>query len=488
MNGRDAGTSLAADARGRVLVVDDNRVNRLKLSHAVEQQGHTAASAENGLQALEMLRAEAFDVVLLDILMPEMDGFEVLERIKADPALRDTRVIVVSAVDEIDSVVRCIEMGAEDYLPKPFNPLLLRARLGTSLARKRLRDLERAYLQQEMALRQSEKLATLGRLSAGLAHELNNPAAASARAAEQLRAACLELQQAQRRLQASSLSHLQRERLAVLEREVPARAAQVAVLDPLTRADREAEIEDWLERRDVPESWSLAPLLVGAGYDREELTEMADIFSADLLPETVRWLGTTLAAYALIEEIRSGTTRISELVKALKTYSYMDRAPVQLVSVHEGLDDTLTILHPKLKEAVTVRREYASGLPRIQAYGSELNQVWTNLLDNAVDAVTRMGGGEVVIRTRHEDAWIVVEIEDNGPGIPEAIQSRIFDPFFTTKAPGQGTGLGLTISHSIVAQKHGGRISVRSRPGATAFEVRLPLEPPVPTSPAEAAT
>ena len=180
------GDEQLVEERGHILVVDDYPMNRLKLSRVLQQQGHTVALAENGQQALAKLRNETFDVVLLDIIMPEMDGYQVLEVMKGDSRLRDIPVIVISAVDEIDSAVRSIEMGAEDYLPKPFNPVFLRARLNASLRRKRLRDLEQVYLQQEIMLRQSEKLATLGRLSAGMAHELNNPAAAVKRGAGQL--------------------------------------------------------------------------------------------------------------------------------------------------------------------------------------------------------------------------------------------------------------------------------------------------------------
>ena len=184
-----------AQEKGHILVVDDNRINRIKLSRSLEHQGHTVGLAEDGQQALDLLRSHWFDVVLLDILMPGMDGYQVLETMKGDPELRDLPVIVISAVDDEDSAVRCIEMGAEDYLPKPFNPVLLRARLNASLQKKKLRDLEKAYLQQEVMLRQSEKLATLGKLSAGMAHELNNPAAAAQRGAAQLQGAVSHLQQ-----------------------------------------------------------------------------------------------------------------------------------------------------------------------------------------------------------------------------------------------------------------------------------------------------
>ncbi len=182
------------EKQGHILVVDDNRVNRLKLSMSLEQQGYSVDLAESGQRGLDMLRQGSFDVVLLDIIMPEMDGFQVLEQIKGDPATRDIPVIVISALDELDGVVRCIEMGAEDYLPKSADPILLRARLNSSLQKKKLRDLEKKYLQQEVTLRQSEKLATLGRLSAGMAHELNNPAAASRRGAVQMQTSFANLQ------------------------------------------------------------------------------------------------------------------------------------------------------------------------------------------------------------------------------------------------------------------------------------------------------
>ncbi|HSR31348.1 MAG TPA: response regulator, partial [Anaerolineae bacterium] len=224
---------------GHILVVDDNRMNRIKLSRSLEHQGYVVGLAEGGQQALDMLAGQRFDVVLLDIIMPGMDGYQVLEQIKADPELRDLPVIVISALDEIDSAVRCIEMGAEDYLPKPFNPVLLRARLNASLQKKKLRDLEKAYLQQEVMLRQSEKLATLGKLSAGMAHELNNPAAAAQRGAAQLQALFSHLQQTHLQLGELNLTESQLDSLLALDALARERAKQPPDLDPLTRSDRE---------------------------------------------------------------------------------------------------------------------------------------------------------------------------------------------------------------------------------------------------------
>jgi signal transduction histidine kinase len=459
---------------GHILVVDDHKTNRLKLSLGLKQQGYTVALAENGRQALDMLRAESFDVVLLDIIMPELDGYQVLEQMKSDSQLRDIPVIMISAVEDIESVVRCIEMGAVDYLPKTFDPVLLKARLGASLEKKKLRDLERAYLQQEVMLRQSEKLATLGKLSAGMAHELNNPAAAAQRGAGQLRAAVAQLQQANLTLSEVGLSRTQLGALQALDQRAQERAEQPVDQGSLARSDRENELESWLADLGVEDAWEFAPVLVSLGSDADELGSLAETFTDGQFPAAIVWLSCTYTIYSLLEEIGQGAGRIAEIVKALKTYSYMDQAPIQSVNVHEGLDNTLVMLRSKLREGISVHREYQEDLPRIQAYGSELNQVWTNIIDNAVDAMN--GQGEIVLRTRQEDEWVVVEIEDNGPGIPDEVQSRIFDPFFTTKSPGEGTGLGLNISHNIIVQKHGGKIGVRSAPGDTCFEIRLPIE------------
>ena len=459
--------------QGHILVVDDNRMNRIKLSRSLELKGHNVGLAEDGQQALDMLGAQSYDVVLLDIIMPGMDGYQVLEIVKADPELRDIPVIVISALDEVDSAVRCIEMGAEDYLPKPFNPVLLQARLNASLQKKKLRDLEKAYLQQEVMLRQSEKLATLGKLSAGMAHELNNPAAAAQRGASQLQAAVSDFQRTHLRLGELSLSDEQLGSLLALDELVRERAKEPAQLDPLARSDHESELETWLEQQGVTDAWEVAPALVNLGYDQEELAGLVAGFTPTQFPAVIDWLNYTYVMYSLLEEIGQGAGRITELVRALKDYTYLDQAPIQAVDIHAGLDSTLVILRSKLND-VTVRRQYASDLPRIQARGSELNQVWTNLVDNAIDATE--GGGTVTLRTRSDDRWVIVEVEDDGPGIPEEALPNLFDPFFTTKAPGKGTGLGLNISHNIIVQKHQGRIDVNSQPGRTRFEVRIPLD------------
>jgi len=472
---------------GRILVVDDNRMNRVKLSISLEGQGHQVELAEDGGQALALLKQQDFDAVLLDIVMPGMDGFQVLEKMKADPDLRDIPVIVISALDEIDSAVRCIEDGAEDYLPKPFNAVLLRARLHASLQKKKLRDLEKAYLRQEMTLRQNEKLATLGKLSAGMAHELNNPAAAVQRGAAQLQAALDDMKQVHLGLADQELTPAQLQALLDMDRLAQASARQRPEPDDLSgsaaleRSDREAEMESWLESKGVNRPWDFAPSLVSIGISLGDLQALGADFNAGQLTSLVDWVHCTYNISMMVDEIGIGAGRISELVRALKSYTYLDQAPLQSVDIHRGLDDTLVILRSKLKTGVAVRREYASDLPHIQAYGSELNQVWTNLIDNAIDALLAednpVDAPTITLRTSQQGEFVIVEVEDNGPGIPAAALPRLFDPFFTTKPPGKGSGLGLNTSHNIIVQKHKGKIDVESQPGRTRFLVRLPIHP-----------
>ena len=325
----------------------------------------------------------------------------------------------------------------------------------------------------EATVRQSEKMAQLGTLTAGVAHELNNPAAAVKRGADQSHAAITRLEEAQTQLGRLDLNEAQQQALEDRAQRAQDQATRPQELDALARSDREYELETWLEDRDVADAWELAPTMVNLDYDDAQLAALARDFDPDQLPVVIGWLSATYAVHNLLTEVGQGAGRISDIVKALKTYSYLDQAPVQSVDVHEGMDNTLIILRSKLSNGISVRREYAPDLPKIQAYGSELNQVWTNILDNAADALD--GQGQITIRTRQDGDSVVVEIEDDGPGIPAEIQSRIFDSFFTTKPPGQGTGLGLDISYNIVVYKHRGDIKLHSKPGQTRFEVWLPV-------------
>jgi len=324
--------------------------------------------------------------------------------------------------------------------------------------------------QNESLLHQQEKMAALGTMSAGLAHELNNPAAAAQRSAAELNKALLKLQVLTHQIEATAFKENQTDWLDDFMRESSRRFASPVKLEALERIELVDQLQAWLEANGVESAWDLAPAMVTFGWKIEELEKLRGSAFFNL---SIQWLGIGCLTLGLLSEVRQATERLSQIVQAMKSYTYLDQARLLEVDVHEGLENTLVILQHKLKQGVTIKREYSPNLPRIEAYASELNQVWTNIIDNAVDAMN--GKGEIVLRTYVEDKHVIVEIADNGPGIPENIRSRIFEPFFTTKSPGKGTGLGLHISHDIVANRHRGQLLVESKPGATKFKVVLPV-------------
>jgi signal transduction histidine kinase len=316
---------------------------------------------------------------------------------------------------------------------------------------------------------QRDKLAALGKLSAGLAHELNNPSAAARRSAAALRECLARLREAGR---SSSIGPDDCAMLAKREDEIRAALKPADYKDEFERVEREESIQTWLESRNLKDAWKLAPLLTDANLADAQLESFAAAAGAALGPELTRF-ATLLEMDRIAEELEHSTSRISDLIKAIKEYSYMDQALVQEVDVVKGLENTLTIMNHKLKRGIAVVREYAPDLPKVMVNGSELNQVWTNLIDNAADAMK--DGGTLRIRVARENEFVLVEIADTGPGIPPEVKSRIFDPFFTTKPVGQGTGLGLDFVYRIVSGMHG-NVSVNSVPGDTRFEVRIPIQ------------
>jgi signal transduction histidine kinase len=335
------------------------------------------------------------------------------------------------------------------------------------------RELEQAYLQQEVMLRQNEKLATLGRLSAGMAHELNKPASAALRGSKQLMDTIQKLQKIHNQLGQMNLNEEQWGTVDSFNQQIDQRAKQPVSLDPLARSDYESEMEKWLEKHEIEESWEMASTLTSLGFKIEDLAHLADKFNKNQFSVVISSSCHNYLTQKLVEGINEGTGQITDIVKSLKSYSHMDKASLQLVDIHVGLNDTLVMLRSQLKKDVTIQKDYDASLPRVQAFAGDLNQVWTNILDNAISAIN--GEGTIHINTFREDSWIVVQIKDNGPGIAQDIQGKIFDPFFTTKAPGEGTGLGLNISHNIIVEKHKGKMNLFSRPGETCFEVKIPV-------------
>jgi signal transduction histidine kinase len=319
----------------------------------------------------------------------------------------------------------------------------------------------------------SERLTSLGTMAAGLAHELNNPAAAARRAAAQLTEALEAIDSALASFVEAGVEREDAAQLVVLQRQAIAQAASATALDTLDAADAEDELLEQMQAMGVGEPWRLAEPLAAAGVDRQWLERVAQL-AGPASEAALRWVAASLTAGRLSAELCESTERMSSLVGAVKSYAYMDRGALVEVDLHEGLETTLTVLSYKLKHtSIALVREYDRTLPKLTVRGSELNQVWTNLIDNAIDALGQQG--QITITTGSDGDCAVVEIADDGPGIPEELAARIFEPFFTTKDVGQGTGLGLATARRIVVERHDGSLTLDSQPGRTAFRVRLPF-------------
>jgi signal transduction histidine kinase len=329
----------------------------------------------------------------------------------------------------------------------------------------------------EALIGQRERLTALGSLTAGLMHELNNPAAAAARASATLRERVAGMRNKLGLLANARIDPAKLVALTELQESVIERASKAPVLTAIQASDREDELTDWLDDHGVESAWDMSQIFVTAGLDVECLEDVAAKVDPPLLDKSLRWIAYALETEQLMTDIEDASARISALVAAAKQYSQLDRAPHQWIDVHDGLDSTLIMLSSKIGKGVRVVKEYDRTLPQIPAYPAELNQVWTNLIDNAVQAMA--GQGTLTVRTARDGDRVTVSVCDTGPGVPAELRQRVFEPFFTTKAVGEGTGLGLDISHRIVVNRHGGDVSLTSVPGDTRFQVRLPLvEPP----------
>lgn len=380
-----------------------------------------------------------------------------------------TGMLPYSRMKEFRATVRAALPTRGAYLHKDeFDPMLrripvMRERL-IGVLTDRIREFTKA--EQDRA-----KLAELGKLSAGLAHELNNPAAAARRAADSLTQTVKDLCEANLALGRHDLSLEARQFLANLECDRAKREHPQQVLDALERSDREEQLAAWLEQRHAQDAWPLATALVDSGFTEEILNSVGGAVPEYALKDALTRMTASFTITRLAEEIRSAASRMSDLVGAVKQYTYMDQMPEQKVDIHQGIENTLIMLRNPLKNGIEIVREYDRTIPEMTVRGSELNQVWTNLITNAIDA---MGGkGKLLIRTARESQCALVEVTDDGPGIDPQIRDRIFSPFFTTKGVNQGTGIGLEVVARVVSN-HGGQVTFDSKPGKTTFSVRIP--------------
>jgi signal transduction histidine kinase len=326
------------------------------------------------------------------------------------------------------------------------------------------------------AVSERQRLSALGSLTAGLMHELNNPAAATVRAAAALRTRVAGMRHKLGMLADGRIDPAQLGKLAQLQEAVIERAVKAPELTAMQASDLEDALADWMDERGVTAGWDLAPVFAAGGVNVDCLAEIAGSVAPDLLDQSLRWIGYALETEQLMTDIEDAGNRISSLVAAAKQYSQLDRASHQWIDVHDGIISTLVLFKHKIGDGITIVKELDRTLPQIPAHPAELNQVWTNLIDNAVQAMD--GAGTLTIRTRREGDCVVVEVCDTGPGVPPHLQKRVFEPFFTTKPVGEGTGLGLDISYRIVVNRHRGDLRLASKPGDTRFQVLLPRSEP----------
>ena len=460
------------ELRGLFLFADLDDAQLAWLSGAGDVVRHPAGSEVS----VEGSPAECFHVLLSGTMrMTRRVGRDEVETVRTDSRGVYSGAVQFYLGDQVEQVYSATVRAVTDctFLALPAAQFAAQFRRWFPMAVHLLQGLFLGIRNSNELVGQRERLLALGKLTAGLTHELNNPAAAASRATSALRERVAGMRHKLALLAEGRFDGAQLRRLTELQERFVGRIGTTSELSALERSDREDELGDWLDDHDVARSWELAAVFVPAGLDVECLEAVADAVAEDFLEPALRWLAYTVETELLLGEIIDSTGRISHLVGAAKQYSQLDRTPNQPTDVHAGLDATLVMLSAKTGPGIRVVKEYDRDLPPVPGYAAELNQVWTNLIDNALDA---MGGtGTLTLRTSRSGDSAVVEVADTGPGIPEEVRRRVFEPFFTTKPVGQGTGLGLDVAWRIVTQRHGGVLKVRSRPGDTRFVVRLPL-------------
>ena len=449
----------------------------LRLCTDVELDAVVARSSEVTLAPGDLLFSDedqAQEVwVLLDgelIITKVADGDEVI----IDHLFPGAFLGEISLLTATPAEHRARAKGATRLLRIPGEVFQELLRSCTTVAETVLRTMAERVRRIEHMLQKRERMAGLGTLAAGLAHELNNPASAANRAVGLLKEQFAALEPIARRLAEHPWAPEEVGLLRQLEEATVAGNAATVEMDALTRSDREDAVSTWLEAHHVERAWELAPLLVDRGVTLEQLDGIARGCGASSVADALAWTERMATIRQLLDEAAQSTARISQMVSAVKAYSYVDVTSIRTADVHEGLEASLTILGHKMRDAgARLVREYDRTLPPVQSYGTELNQVWTNLLHNAADAVHGRGG-TIGVRTFRDGDAVAVQVADTGTGIPPEIRPKIFDPFFTTKGAGKGTGLGLEIVKRIVT-RHDGTIDVTSEPGDTRFTVRLPV-------------
>jgi len=466
-----------------ILVVDDNPEIRDLLSRRLEKQGYTTASTASGYEALQMLETGSYDLVLLDIVMPELNGYEILDRLKTNDACRHIPAIMISGLDEIDSVIRCIERGAEDYLTKPFNPVLLKARIEACLEKKRLREQEIMVLNERL----KAENARLNQLNAQLQVEMAERQQSEAKEREKSQQLTQTLQQ----LQHTQAQLVQSEKMSSLGQMVAGVAHEIN--NPI----------NFIHGNLSYASEYIHNLLQMLALYQEQFPVMTPAIAEESEALDLEFLQEDLPK--MVSSMQVGTERIREIVRSLRVFSRSDQSQKKITDLHECINSTLMILANRLKAhagrpTIQVVKEYGN-LPTVECYAGQISQVFMNIIANAIDALEEaMGEWEheedkkvhnsklvtadnqllapkIRIRTEPiENNWVAVRIADNGPGMDETVQKQLFDPFFTMKPAGKGTGIGMSISYEIVNEKHGGRLYCTSTPGEGAeFSIEIPV-------------